>query len=513
MTTPDEPPDDRGGFMKFLARIAGCCYEILRQCPPKDRDTIGVFGWLVIGSWCYQTAIFTAVGHLLFAGPGEIRVEIVLAAIALATFIQLIDNILFLRSGWEANGIESLRTRGGLDIKGPNKVWAALSLCIRGFLALAVAGLTGIVFSVIVFYKDITARIDRNYLQTNSALIGEVTPIVDADIKRRTDAVATGEAQVAALAAQTSAVRQNQIDPSMSDPQVKSVVQEIDGLLAQKAKAEDAVRAAELLVSHERGGIKGPDTSGVAGAGPRYLAAQQDEANAKTHAQEIEKSLQNARGRLDTLRRQLASASDATKQRSDDQLPAFESALAAEQDKLGKLKDELARAVQGRNEAIRVGVESSPRFVKRDDGFLGQIRALESIAEDDPKIAAIVLLIEFASTGFELAAVMAKTLAFIPTAYADILAAESYERTAQIADGLAKHLNQSTAEIPPDEPPPNDNGPAFGPMNDNRRGFGSTTPQDPFAPGDLAAQPVKRPRGRPRKSPLNGVKNPNEPYN
>jgi hypothetical protein len=350
--------------------------------------------------------------------------------------------------------------------------------------------------SLIVFASDITARTESNYLQANAHLIADATALVDGGIQRATEAVTTESARVAALAGQVGALRQDQVDPSANDPQIQQAQQELTQLLARQAKADDEVQAAETFASSELGGIKGPGNSGIAGDGPRHKAAQEEVANAKRHAQEIAIALDAARARIDALRKQFTSANDATRQRSDDQLPGFETALAAENAKLSTMKDELANLTQGRDDAIRKAVENAPDHVGRDDGLLAQLMALEHIAQSDPKIAAVIVLIDVTSFGFELAAVLAKVTSFVPTTYAALLARDAYMRVVRIVDDMAVELNGGAgkggaeAEILP----------RGAPVNDNRQGVGPVFAPAPFGSPDNPPQPPKRPRGRPRKS-------------
>lgn len=60
----------------------------------------------------------------------------------------------------------------------------------------------------------------------------------------------------------------------------------------RKAKADDDVRAAETFATNEYGGIRGAaGNTGQAGFGPRYRAATEQLANARTRAQNIVKEL------------------------------------------------------------------------------------------------------------------------------------------------------------------------------------------------------------------------------
>jgi hypothetical protein len=71
--------------------------------------------------------------------------------------------------------------------------------------------------------------------------------------------VRTQSERVAKLSAQVASLRQQEIDPSASDPQIQPAQQEVEQLLAQKAKADEDIRNAEIFASNELGGIKGAE--------------------------------------------------------------------------------------------------------------------------------------------------------------------------------------------------------------------------------------------------------------
>jgi hypothetical protein len=266
------------------------------------------------------------------------------------------------------------------------------------------------------------------------------------------------------------------------------------------------VLKAQAFEASELGGIKqSADNSGHAGDGPRHKAALQEVENARGHAQQVAEALNAARGRLDGLRKAFSSANEAVKQRAQNRLPAYESDLASDNAKLADLKGRLADLTNGRNDAIRKAVESSPNYVPHNTGFLAQIIALEQIANEDGKVASVILLFDLVSVGFELAAVLAKVMAYCPTTYAAIVARDVYMRAVRIVDEMMAELNggpKAEAEAVPLENPP------FGfPANDNNKS-GKVGPIIDMAPSASSErpqpqppQPPKRRRGRPRKTP------------
>jgi hypothetical protein len=361
------------------------------------------------------------------------------------------------------------------------------------------AQLTAIFVALIIFAADIDARIHATYEAANARVLADVTAIVDADIQRASVAVKTQAARVDSLSAQITTLRQHDIDPTSSDPQIQQAQREIDQLIAQQRDAESAVVSASDFASLEKGGVKAaPGNSGIAGSGPRYKAAMEVVENTKRHAQDIAAALDAARARLDSLHKELASSSVSEQQRSHGELPGYEATLTSEEAKLADLKEQLDALIKGRPDAIRKGVESAPDYVPLNNGFLGQLVALEHIADEDAKIATVILLIDVVSFGLELAAVLAKVSSYVPMKYSALLAANSYAAVVRIVDDLMAELNRAPAtgneiEFPP--PPP--------PANDNQRNGGSSSGSDPFSDLDNPPpQPAKRPRGRPRKHPI-----------
>jgi hypothetical protein len=453
----EDAPQNPSAWMKFLMKISGVDEETLAQCPQHDWDNVRAIGEIMLCTWLYQTALFSLVGHLLFAEPGHFRIDLVLTAMFIATFIMEIDSYMVMRSGWHLAGIQELK-RAGFDISGGQwaRLKAGLFLSIRIILSVGLAQLTAIFVSLIIFSADIRSRTQDTYLKSNAHLVGPATALVDAGIQRATDAVAVQMKRVNALAGQIEALRQNEIDPSSGDPQVRQAQKEVDQLIERKAKTDNEVRDAETFVSNEYAGIKGAaGNTGVVGHGPRYRAALDQANQAKKRDAQLDKDLGAARQRLDDFRKQVPAQNDSIIQRSREQLPGFDQSLTAENTKLADLNGELAQLTAGREHAIRNAIEQAPDHVAADRGFLAQIHVLERMAEDDTKIALIILLIDVISFGFELAAVLVKVTSYVPTRYAALLAGNTYMHAVTIAEDLAgrlKIIEPKEVEILPPEP-------------------------------------------------------------
>jgi predicted nucleic acid-binding Zn-ribbon protein len=493
-TSPRKP----GPWMRVLVKVTGVDAETLSECPPHDWDNVRAVGEIMVCTWVYQTGLFTLIGILLFRSPNPVRPDVITVAMFIATFILFIDSYMVMRSGWHLSGIQELK-RGGLDISGGPiaRLKAGFFLTIRIVLSIGLAQLTALFISLLIFHGDIDARIDDAYLKANAHLIGPAAAIIDGGIQRATEAVNVQTARVNALSSQVGTLQQNQIDPFAADPQIQEVQREIAGLVDQQSKAEAAVQAAETFAANEFGGIKGaPSNSGLPGYGLRYRAAQQQVTNAKARAQQIDKSVADARTRLDALRNQRSSSGDEIRQRTSDQLATFEDTLKAANTQLTALKSALATLTDGRERAIRNAVDSAPDHVNRETGFLAQIVVLEHLAQDDRKIAFVIILIDVVSFGFELAAVLAKITSYVPTTYAALLARNAYLTAVRIADEMMVALKASDTESGGGSPPLQPDMPIEAEQGS------SSAPTTPPETIRAVAQPPKRGRGRPRKHPL-----------
>src|SRR5262249_26088980 len=141
------------------------------------------------------------------------------------------------------------------------RIKASFFLTIRLALSGALAQLTAVFVGLLVFFGDIDARLQANYLKANAPLFVAATALVDGGIQRGTDAVKVQTDRVNALSTQVGSLRQNEIDPLTSDPQIQQRQQEINRLLDQQSKADEAVTAAENFAAFELGGIKGTPTN------------------------------------------------------------------------------------------------------------------------------------------------------------------------------------------------------------------------------------------------------------
>jgi Domain of unknown function (DUF4407) len=485
-----------GLWERFCISIASADETLLRLCPPSDLGHVKATAEILLLTMFWQATLFALISYRLFEPTGAVRPILILGSLFVAGFIMRIDSMTVIGSHWHLDGVDQI-ARGGLNIfqGGAARIKARAFLGLRILFSIALAQVTAVFASIIIFGGDISAESQRVYQAANANLIANTTTLVDADINRAAEAVKTETARIDALSGQVTALRQNEIDPT-ENSETRQAQEEVAQLVAAKAKADDAVLSRRTFATDELGGVKGSDgNSGLAGDGPRHKAAMQQIANAEQFAIEAARQLDAARARLAELRKQIGSQSDTARQQSRDTLPEFMGQLGAENRKLSSLKAELAARIAGREDAIRRAVESAPNFVPLDDGFLAQIAALEHIATNNLRIAFLIGLIDLISFALELAAVLSTVTSFIPTTYAALIAKEAYLRSVHMADEIYRVTDlcdkMPTIEFPPRNPPP------------RSQGTGPVSSPTPGGPQNPSPQPPKRPRGRPRKYPLN----------
>ena len=243
-----QPVTKSGAFTKLRLKLAGVSENVLRQCPMQDWDNARAIGEIMLCTWLYETALFSLIGHRLFAAPGQIRLELLLAAAFISSYLVLFDSYAVNRSGWFQSGTRQLAA-AGLDIGGSviAQAKAFLYLVIRVTLAIGFVLLTGVFTSIEIFSNDIDAKIQADYRVANAHLLTGATQSVDLEITRAPEAVAAQNSRAAALSSDVNILRQNEIDPRSADPQVQQAQQELSQLLAQKAKADDDVQVLGVL--------------------------------------------------------------------------------------------------------------------------------------------------------------------------------------------------------------------------------------------------------------------------
>lgn len=230
----------------------------------------------------------------------------------------------------------------------------------------------------------------------------------------------------------------------------------------------------------------------ITAAQQRVDAEIQQAGNEVTAAQERVDALQKQiTVTLGYLRSPAVWRNHARAQQAQAALPDLQQNLQAATSELNARHDDLAKRVNGRDDAIQKEVASSPARIDPDRGMLAQLTALRRIAAD-PETALVIVLIDLTSFGLELAAVLAKVTTFIPTTYAALLARNAYMRVTAIVDEIDAMTNHRTERGTPSASGASDR---KSPYEHPR--FAANSHQE-------ASPPVKRKRGRPRKNGLNG---------
>jgi hypothetical protein len=486
-----------------LLKIGGIDKDVLSQCPQRDWNAIKAACEIFVCTFAYQAALWIGVGHMLFAAPGQIRPDIIIVGLFLATFVLLIDSWMFMHSAWEQAGLHELR-RGGIDCGGGTlaRIKGGAFLAVRIVLAVGNAQLTAVFFGLLIFAGDINSRLQGDYLKANSHLLAQATTVVNDATTRATDALNKQTSVVEKLSNQVSTLQQGLVDPAVLDPEYQQAQRELQQLLDEKTKADQKLENSQTFAVSEYGGIRSaPGNSGRPGRGVRYRAAMEQVENDRAHASEVNRNVDAARARIDSIRERAPEANQAALAHSREQLPGFENKLKEENAKRAALKKELDDLIAGRESAIRNAIESAPDHVSFNGGFLASIMALEHISAEDSKIFLIIALIDVCSFGFELAGVLSKVTAYVPTKYSMIIARDSYMQAVRMADEMMTELktfgiqnHEAPGVQPSDDPFAHDNSAPASAAAGNANG--------------ASPQPVKRGRGRPRKNPLPDPYNP-----
>src|SRR5262252_831436 len=212
---PNIPPLVRkaGPLTRLLLAIAGIDEELLQRCPPRDWGIAKGIGAIGLCVGIYLTSLFFLMANKLFSPPGQIRIELLVPSLFFAIFIIVIDAFQINRTSWNLSGIAALK-RGGLDISGgfAARIKATSFLPIRLILSGVLAQLTAIFASLLIYGGDISAPIEKKYLEVNGHLIAPATALVDAEIQRAADSMTAQIARVATLSRQVEALRNAEID-------------------------------------------------------------------------------------------------------------------------------------------------------------------------------------------------------------------------------------------------------------------------------------------------------------
>lgn len=487
-----------GPFTRFCVGIAGADLELLQFCPERELQNVKFLAYLELGVAIYQAAIFSAVGHYLFAHPGVIHPEIIVASIFLAGLIMLIDSYVIMRSSWHLHGISELK-RGGLDIAGGTsaQIRNALFLVLRGGFAVNIALLVAGFLLTMIFSTDIGSKSQEQYRAQNAALFSEQKARVGSQINKAGEVVAASDAAISALNAEDAKLRLAGLAPISDPPGLNETSAMVRRLETDMGNAERDLAATRSFASDELAGIKrAPGNTGVAGDGPIRAAAQERIKAAEALVTSISAQLDRARTDLKVMQSAIDARLSGDRRQIDERRAAILAARDAEQARRAGFQEKYESLVQGRDGAILQGVENDPSHVPPKTGLLAQLSYLRQLAAD-PEIMVVIILVELASLGIELAAVFAKVFSFVPTVYATSLAQESYMSAYHTARGMARAMASDPFNNPPTTPNDPDS------ANDNMETEEAHERDWPTVNGiDLSPEndnPPPRRRGRPRR--------------
>jgi hypothetical protein len=483
-----------GRVTLFLFKIVGVDKDVMKLCPTRDADNAKTVGWLMLAVWLCQTALFSVMAHLLLARDGEIRPQLIVAGMLVATLVLLIDSYMIMRPSWFVHGLEELK-RGGLIV--PGSTWARVKtfifLTVRLALSFVFALLTAILLGVLVFAKDIGAEIDRAYLQQNTELFAAAAARVDEDLRKNSEARVEVGNTIARAEEEEARLREAAVNPGVENPELKPLLERVARLEQVKINADRELVRARNFTNNERVGLPGePGNSNEVGEGPRWKAGLERIAIAEGHAQKAAEALAAAQERLRQLQDSIAAETRARVKTVETRLAEVARGKQAEQARLAGLEEAYRRLTEDRERIIWESVQRDPAFVPKDEGLLARMRVLKKLS-DDPTIFTVIILFELAFFGIELAAVLCKITTFVPAMYSVMLAKEDYLRAITAAHDLAQEISRARGgqEPAPDAPAPEPVEPSGGPPSGAPAGASA-----PPAPGDDATSPG--PRGRPR---------------
>lgn len=407
-------------LFRMTCALAGVDPALIAACPPRDGDGVRLLAALMILVWLWQSTVFAAVAHLMLAGPGEVRAELIAGAVLLATIILLLDAYVVMRPSWTTFGYEELR-RGGLAIHLPvlARVKGGAFLALRLALSGVIGTLVALFVSLVLYGKDIAGQLAAEHAARNVPVIAAATRLVDDRIARNVSAEADLRARIAAADRTADGLRRGIAE--RADPAIAAATAALARAERDRERAEaDATRLARRA-----------DAPSLARARRRLEATTAERDAAHVLLAEMEKrAISLTQGRDTTLAGQLF-ALDAQRRQDLERLAAAEA--------------EQGTMLNGRAATVQAAVAADPAYAAPDDGLLARLRALKALTADQ-WVGAVVLLLEVFFAGIELAAVFSKLLSFVPATYATRLAREDQLR--QIA--TAREID-AALEVPAEQ--------------------------------------------------------------
>jgi hypothetical protein len=197
----------------MLIKIAGADPDfVLGKCP-EDINTLRAGAGIAVGTFCYNSAMFSAVGSHLFGQAGHSNLTIYVGATALSSFILAIDSYVFFRCSYLTAGYDELE-KAQLDISLPDgqRRMARRFLGIRIGQSCALGFIIGVCCSLLVYSRDIGARVQMDRLKASAPIVQRIDDQMDGEAKLTTEAISSANTQIASLNKQIAAARQTEFN-------------------------------------------------------------------------------------------------------------------------------------------------------------------------------------------------------------------------------------------------------------------------------------------------------------
>lgn len=423
MTHPEDTEEHEFGFLtRFIIMIGAGDEKVLRTCPLRDVHNVMTIGWLLIIVWVWQSVLFTMVGHMMLARPGERRPEIVAGALLIATVVMIVDSYVIVRSSWHLQGLSELK-RGGLDFPSPigARIKNGIFIAVRLLLSTVLATLTALFLSILLFEKDISGDLEQRFQKANAALLARITSQVDDAMAKLKGEHEDIRKRLSVMADEEKLLRATVIDPVGDNTEFKAALDRVAALNDNKTEAQRELTVAEKLAADELGGARVSGTSGIAGYGPLRRAADEKIASARHKLQNVERDIEEAQKQIETLRVALKEVSGSKRTAAESKLAEIGIQRKEREGRLAVVEAELHKREQDRDRVVRTAFENDPAYRAKEEGFLARLQGLERISKQF-HVKFVVILFHIGLFGIELAAVLAKIATFIPTTYTTVLA-------------------------------------------------------------------------------------------
>ncbi len=497
MDTLANPP--KLGKPDLMTRAIGASDECVSLAPADSATALRATTVLVATVMAYQTIVLALLALRLFDLSGPYQLLAPAASLGIAFMLAQLDVSVFIQASYFATGLHALRRFGGLDFEDHSHealLKSVMGFVARGTIALAFSGLTAIAVGLLIYASDIDHFLDAENQAANRPAIIAGEQRADAGIEKAAASEAAQQTQVEALAKELATDRSAEVNPLLADPQIAAAQSDVDRLAGELSSTQAAADTAANMAADEAGGVQSSSTTGVAGRGPKTIAAEAKAATAASRAKEVAGELAAARARLGALTAQFSGDLDTIRQRAKAQAQSVAASLDDATAKLASFHATHDGLVTNRAATIKADVESAEGYNPPQRGLLAEMTALRALAEK-PEVLVVCLLVDGAALTLELAFVLSRALGGLtPTVYCAIWVRQTIVRVAQIAEDADFEMNLRRDPDDDDGSDPDITNSADHP------GPSGPVPNGGWnLPSPSNGEPPKRGRGRPRKYP------------